>query len=206
MRRTLKRLGLLLAQLCVVPLIAWFALVSWLLPGRRESAFQGCTQLLALVPGVPGEFLRRGFLRLTVRHAAVTSSVGFGTIFASPEIEIGEHVYIGPLCSIGHASIGRDTMLGTGVHLLGGGRAHGTERVDIPMRLQDRAVDPITIGEDCWVGNGAIVMASLGNHVIVGAGAVVTRPVPDWQVVAGSPARILRDRRGTDTPATGRDE
>lgn len=194
MRRIAKTVANLIAVALVFPLVAWFQLYSRLVPGRRESCFQGCTQALALVPGVPGDFLRRAFLWQCARECALTASIGFGTIFATPDVRIGEFVYIGPLCSIGHASIGRDTMLGTGVHLLGGARAHSSERLDIPMRLQSRSVDPIRLGCDCWVGNGAIVMADVGAHAIVGAGAVVTREIRDYEVAAGSPARVLRRR------------
>jgi len=184
------------------PLAAWFLLMARMVPARREASFQGCTQLLALFPGMLGEYLRRGFLWLTAKRCALSSSVGFGTIFASPDVVIEEGVYIGPLCSIGHAVIRRDTMLGTGVHLLGGGRAHHADRLDIPMRMQGGTVEFIEVGEDCWIGNGAIVMANLGAHAVIGAGAVVTRPIPAWSVAAGSPARVLRDRRaGHDDPS-----
>ncbi|MDX2207613.1 MAG: acyltransferase [Gemmatimonadales bacterium] len=195
MRTLLKHALNMLAVLCAAPLALCYHLLSLVGWGRRDDVFQGFTQLLSLGPGLPGDYLRRGFLYLTCKRCALSSSVGFGTIFASPEVVINEHVYIGPMCSIGHAIIGRDTMLGTGVHLIGGGHAHASDRLDLPMRLQPRDVTIITIGVDCWVGNGAVVMADLGSHVIVGAGAVVTRPVAEWLVVAGSPARALRDRR-----------
>ena len=54
---------------------------------------------------------------------------------------------------------------------------------------------PITIGSDCFIGAGSIVMpgVTIGDRVIVAAGAVVTRSVPDGSVVAGVPARIIGD-------------
>ncbi len=202
-RRTVKAVCNALAVVLSAPLAAWFHLLGRVAPGRREASFQGCTQFMALFPGVPGEYLRRGFLWLTAKRCALSSSVGFGTIFASPDVVIEEGVYIGPLCSIGHAHIRRDTMLGTGVHLLGGGRAHHADRLDLPMRLQGGTVEFIEVGEDCWIGNGAIVMADVGAHAVIGAGSVVTRRVPEWSVAAGSPARVLRDRRaGQQIPAT----
>ena len=53
---------------------------------------------------------------------------------------------------------------------------------------------PITIGEDCWFGGNAIVLpgVSIGRGVVVGAGSVVTKDVPDFVVVAGNPARVLK--------------
>jgi len=56
---------------------------------------------------------------------------------------------------------------------------------------------PIVIGEDCWIGANAVILpgVQLGDRVIVGAGAVVTKSVPSDSVVAGVPARPLRERR-----------
>lgn len=54
---------------------------------------------------------------------------------------------------------------------------------------------PITIGDDCWLGGGVIVCpgVTIGNGVTVGAGSVVTKDVPDRCVVAGNPARVIKE-------------
>ncbi|WP_134680573.1 chloramphenicol acetyltransferase [Paracoccus ravus] len=59
-----------------------------------------------------------------------------------------------------------------------------------------RAARRTVIGHDTWIGHGAIVKpeVTIGNGAIVAAGAVVTRDVPDWMIVAGCPARVLRPR------------
>lgn len=56
---------------------------------------------------------------------------------------------------------------------------------------------PITIGDDVWLGGGVIVLpgVTIGHRVVVGAGAVVTKDVPDDVVVAGNPARVIRRLR-----------
>jgi acetyltransferase-like isoleucine patch superfamily enzyme len=177
-----------------VPAVMYHLLAN-ILRSRRDDVFQGFTQMMSLIPGLPGDFLRRSFLWMSCRRCSMHSSIGFGTIFASPDIVIERGVYIGPLCSIGHVEIGRDTMIGTGVHLIGGARAHGTQRLDVPMKDQPRSYVRIHVGADCWIGNAAVVMADVDAHAIVGAGAVVTKRVAEWNVVAGNPARHLRDRR-----------
>ena len=53
---------------------------------------------------------------------------------------------------------------------------------------------PITVGEDCWFGGNCIVLpgVTIGNGVTIGAGSVVTKDVPDYVVVAGNPAKIIK--------------
>jgi virginiamycin A acetyltransferase len=58
----------------------------------------------------------------------------------------------------------------------------------------------IRIGAGTWIGSAAVVMADVGHDAVVGAGAVVTRPVPDAVVAAGVPARVLRARVETAGP------
>ena len=74
---------------------------------------------------------------------------------------------------------------------------HVHDRVDIPMSRQGHVEADIVIGDDVWVGYGAQVMAgvTIGSHSIIGAGAVVTRDVPEYAVAVGVPARVIKDRR-----------
>jgi carbonic anhydrase/acetyltransferase-like protein (isoleucine patch superfamily) len=58
----------------------------------------------------------------------------------------------------------------------------------------------VKIGRDTWIGEGAIVMANVGDRCIVASGAVVTSPVGDGQVVGGNPARVIRTL--SDMPAS----
>jgi acetyltransferase-like isoleucine patch superfamily enzyme len=50
------------------------------------------------------------------------------------------------------------------------------------------------VGEGAWIGSAAIVMEDVGRGTVVGAGSVVTRPLPDLVLAAGVPARVLRHR------------
>ena len=51
------------------------------------------------------------------------------------------------------------------------------------------------IGEGTWVGSAAVVLADVGRHCVIGAGAVVTVPIPDYAIAAGVPARVIRSRQ-----------
>lgn len=87
-------------------------------------------------------------------------------------------------------TIGEDVQIGPNVQLLT--PTHPVEPG--PRRAKWEAAKPIVIGDNVWLGGGAIVLAgvSIGENSVVGAGAVVTKDVPANVVVAGNPARVLR--------------
>lgn len=93
-------------------------------------------------------------------------------------------------------SIGRDVMCAEGVLILGGGHRH--ESLERPMRCQGSlGKTRLTIGDDVWIGARAVILAkdyAIGRGAIIGAGAVVTKAVPDYAVVAGNPAKIIKYR------------
>ena len=120
--------------------------------------------------------------------------IGFGALFSKAGARIGPNAYIGPRCHIGLAHIGRDALLAAGVHVTSGARTHGTDDPSRPIREQAGAVTPVRVGAGAWVGSAAVVMADVGRDTVVGAGAVVTKPLPDGVVAAGVPARVLRSR------------
>ena len=180
-----------LARLLVMPLYVSFLVRSVLF---GEQAFRTSSQQLSLVPGFLGDYLRAEFYRLTLAGCGHEVQICFGTLFSSRRATIGDHVYIGTHCMIGNVDIGRDVLLGSNVHLLSGQSQHGIAALDRPIRLQERRVDRIRIGEDTWIGNGAIVMADVGRKSVVGAGSVLVSDVPDFSIAAGNPARVIRSR------------
>ena len=91
--------------------------------------------------------------------------------------------------------IGRDTLVADRVAIPSGAMQHGLGSLDLPVRQQPGVFATIQIGQDCWIGAGAIILADVGDHCVVAAGSVVTRPVEDWTIVAGVPARVVGDRR-----------
>jgi acetyltransferase-like isoleucine patch superfamily enzyme len=85
--------------------------------------------------------------------------------------------------------------IGSGTHILSGKHQHGFEDLDTPILEQKGYYEQITIGENSWIGNGSVIMANLGRHNIIGAGSVITRDTEDFKVIAGNPARVIRDLR-----------
>ena len=191
-REILKRWARGAAFLLAAPSIASFVLRSRLL--GRDRALIGSTQMLALVPGIVGQYVRTAFLRCTIRHCAPSVVVEFGTIFSQAGASLGENAYIGPMCHIGLAHIGRDVLIAAGVHIPSGPATHGVEDISRPIREQEGTRRVVTIGAGCWIGSAAVVLADVGPQSVIGAGAVVTRPVPAAVIAAGVPAVVVRGR------------
>jgi acetyltransferase-like isoleucine patch superfamily enzyme len=180
------------ATIVVVPALVSFWLRRALLGGDRALA--GSSQALALVPGLVGQYVRRAFLSRVLAECHHTATIEFGVLFSKVGARIGENVYIGPRCHLGLVHIERDTLLGPAVHVPSGASTHGTTDPDLPIRDQPGSPVVVRLGAGCWIGSGAIVMADVGPNTVVGAGAVVTTPLPDRVIAAGVPARILKSR------------
>jgi acetyltransferase-like isoleucine patch superfamily enzyme len=194
MKRLLKSMLLGLALFCALPSYLFYRLQCLFLPADR--VFAGWSQGYSLLPGLSGEFLRAGFYRLTLEGWGRDCQIQFGTVLSRPEVRLCDGVSIGSYCSLGTVEIGENTIVGTGVHIPSGTQQHGFDRLDVPIKEQTGRFVRINIGQDCWLGNGCIVMADVGDHCVIGAGSVVTKPVEDYAIVAGNPARVIRRRDG----------
>jgi len=181
------------------------AVLPWYLSYRcrrlatGDGAFRGSSQFLSLIPGVVGDYLRREFYRMSLLYCSPNCCISFGTILATNQVTMGDYVYVGAYCTVGDVDIEANVLIGSGVHLLSGKSQHGVERLDLPIRLQPHRLERIRIGTDSWIGNAAVVMANIGAHCIVGAGSIVVSEVPDWCIVAGNPARVVRQRTAEST-------
>src|SRR5207249_4917243 len=110
------------------------------------------------------------------------------------DARLDENVYVGPRCHLGLVHVERDVLIGAGVHIPSGPSTHGIADPGRPIREQRGSERLVRIGAGSWIGSGAVVMADVGRDAVVGAGSVVTRPVPDRVVAAGVPAVVVRGR------------
>ena len=191
----MKSLCEIIAFVLILPILAGYYIFRILLGKRR--AFADFSQMMCLFPGIFGEFFRGAFYRTVLPRFEKNVYVGFGTIFSHPTAEIGENVYIGPYCILGDITLEKDVLLASGVSVANGTKQHGTARLDIPMREQPGEYPRVTVGEDSWVGERATVLANIGKHCIIGAGALVLEPVPDYAIAVGVPARVVKFRNET---------
>lgn len=192
-RELLKTAVRLLATVAVAPMLATY----WLKAAAtgRDRALEGSSELLSMIPGLPGKYLRQAFLARVLAGCHPTASIGFGTLFSKAGASIGANVYIGPRCHIGLVAIEADALLAAGTHVTSGAQTHGFTDLSRPIREQPGTPSLVRIGAGAWIGSAAVVMADVGRDTVVGAGAVVTQALPDEVIAVGIPARVVRSRR-----------
>lgn len=193
MKKLIKSCVHILFSILVLPLYIIYLIGKKL--GFEDQVFSSFSQSLSLVPGLLGSYLRVAFYRMTMTHCDREIVIGFATLFSQQDTDIHHGVYIGPQCNIGKCSIQKNCLLGSGVHILSGKEQHNFTDLDTPLREQGGEFNKVVIDEDSWLGNGAIVMANVGRKCIVAAGAVVVQDVPDYAIVGGNPAKIIKMRQ-----------
>ncbi|WHP16343.1 sugar O-acetyltransferase [Cellulomonas sp. ES6] len=127
-------------------------------------------------------------------------SLGEGAFIKPPlAVDYGENLHVGArtfvnsgltALDVATITIGEDCQIGPNVQLL-----TPTHPLDPqPRRDKLEAAEPITLGDNVWLGGGVIVCpgVTIGDDTVVGAGAVVTRDLPAGVVAVGNPARVVR--------------
>lgn len=119
--------------------------------------------------------------------------------------ELGEKLTIGNNVGIaanafismrGKIEIGDNCIFGPDVKIHA--ENHVFKDTNIPIRKQGSERKGIKIGEDCWIGSGAIILdgVKIGKGCIIAAGAVVNKDIPDYSIAGGVPAKVIKNRKG----------
>ncbi len=172
-----------------IAVVLAFPAAALTLFGRIRPVYTFFAQSFALGPGLPGSYLRAAYYKMTLRESSIDVTVLLGSYFVQPDTVLEEGVSIGAYCVIGGCSIGARSQIASHVLMPSGRHQHVRNADGI---LSDCVIERTRIGPDCWIGDGAVVLADLGEGVTVGAGSVVTRPVPAGSVVVGNPARPIQ--------------
>jgi acetyltransferase-like isoleucine patch superfamily enzyme len=127
----------------------------------------------------------------------VTLSAGVSPeqVLDGPVVTIGDRCVIGKGSGVvGHQRVELGDDVWTGHYVYISDANHGYADPVEPVGRQFAAPRPVRIGSGSWLGHGALILggANIGEHVAVGAGAVVTGDLPDHSVAVGNPARVIR--------------
>lgn len=162
------------------------------LSAARLLARERCHAINTSPPGQ--EQLRRSVLKTLFAQGgdSVTLEPPFRCDYGS-NIYLGERVYFNFDCvilDVCRVSIGSDVFIAPGVHLY-----TATHPLDAKLRRTQEFGKPVTVGDDVWIGGGAIVCpgVSIGDRSVIGAGSVVTKDIPAGVVAAGNPAKVIRE-------------
>jgi len=160
-----------------------------------DAERQKVKQLLRLYNQTEAVPERRSILEQLLGQIGQTSIIEppFYCVYGQ-NIHLGDHVFLNVLCTIldcNEVRIGHHVMIGPNVQIYTAAHLLGAE----PRNQGLEVAKPITIEDNVWIGGGAILLPGVrvGRNAVVGAGAVVPRDVPANTVVAGNPARVIRE-------------
>lgn len=159
--------------------------------------------------GVLGRVLQRLHRLYAVRSGVRLGAdvhIGFGSVLWAPrQLAISDNVHIGKGCTIQvDGSIGSGVLIANRVGIVGR-TDHAMHQVGALIRDADwvgdhpeRLSTPVRIGDDVWIGYGAVVLSGItvGRGAVIAAGSVVTADVRPYDIVAGNPARPVARRFG----------
>ena len=139
-------------------------------------------------------FLAKKLIKKFGNDVRVNPKASFGS---GLRVEVGDNCNLpSGLIVIGDLKLGNDVMMGPEVVFIS--YNHEVSDLEVPMRMQG-ATDskPIIVGNDVWIGMRVMVMpgVKIGSHSIIAAGSVVTKDVPEWGIVGGNPAKVIKYRK-----------
>ncbi len=193
MLKVMCKILLFIFSLPLVVLIVPFGMMSYCEKKitSYEFFFSFGAHLVALFPGFIGDHVRRVYYMLTLDYYHPSAVISYGSFFSKRGARIKADAGIGAYCVIGLVDIKKNVRIASRVSITSGLNQHGNSS-NITNGVEGNGENrQITIGEKTWIGEGAIVSASVGNNCIVGVGAVVTNDIPDNNMAMGNPARLL---------------
>ncbi|MFY9891319.1 MAG: acyltransferase [Streptosporangiaceae bacterium] len=166
--------------------------------GRRFAAFGPCSMMAFPTGAVYGErWIEVGDMCMIAELVTLCAGMAPGhDLGPDPVLRIGDRCVIGRGSNIiAHHSleIGDDVFTGPYVYITD--QNHSYADTEVPVGRQWPVNSSVVIGAGTWLGTGAVILpgAAIGRNVVVAAGAVVRGKVPDYAVVGGVPAKVIRE-------------
>lgn len=186
-------------------------------PAERQAEYGRYAQATDAL----GAMMRRCLLRSLVKSCGPKLTVEVGVHFKHPEtfefghscflgagsflqgrfdgtFRLGDVVWIGPQCYFDARDLVIEDYVGVGPSVRILGSEHTGVPVDVPAVKTDLVIKPVRLGRESDIGMNASILpgVTVGQGAFIGAGAVVTKDVADYDIVAGVPARVIRNRKG----------
>lgn len=144
-----------------------------------------------------GNWLRSWIARKLFKSVGENITIKHGAYFGD-----GRNIVMGKMSQLGiDCKVENDLVMGDyvlmGPEVVIYSSSHEYKDIATPIMLQGaKEIKPVHIGNDVWIGLRSVIMpgVTIGSHVIIGSGAVVTKDVPDYAVVGGVPAKVIRYR------------
>jgi acetyltransferase-like isoleucine patch superfamily enzyme len=164
---------------------------------RRFGAFGAGSGILFPTVALYGEpYIRIGRDVVVGPYCTLSAGVMPGHVpDEDPVVTIGDGVLIGRGSGVvGHRSVAIGDGVFTGHNVYVTDANHGYQDVHETIGRQFAAPRPVTVGAGSWLGHGTVVLpgSTVGEHVAVGAGSVVTGDLPSYSVAVGNPARVIK--------------
>jgi len=184
----LKRIAEIVSFLLLIPILVLVLLERKLLP-NSHTIYTIFAQCMATIPGIIGDYLRRIFYRFAIKECGADFTISFGSFFSHREASVGDRVYIGSGCIVGRVAIENDVLIASKVSIPSGRHQHQMSCSQGASREVN--YEQLTIGQGAWIGEGAMILASVGEKSVVGAGSVLVKSIDANVTVVGNPAREI---------------
>lgn len=149
-----------------------------------------------------GNWLRSWICSKLFKHTGKNIIIKHGAYFGDGRnIVMGDYSQLGINCKVENDLVMGDYVL-MGPDIVIYSSMHAYDDLDTPIMMQgSKEIKPVTIGDDVWIGLRAVIMpgVEIGSHAIIGSGAVVTHDVPEWAVVGGVPAKVIKYRNNQES-------
>lgn len=174
----------------------YIARIKWHFTSNKFGSTNGMVRLQKGITFQHPECIHFGRRICVGKYSYFLPCTYYAGIKYDPKIIIGDGCWIGirnSFACVNEIRIGKNVLFAGYVHITD--HSHGYEDVNVPVKNQKLITKgPVVIEDNCWLGFGAEILSGvhIGKHSIVAARAVVTKSVPPYSIVAGNPARIVK--------------
>ena len=179
----------------LLDLFCFLVALPYIFLGRFADHFGQYSDVSLFVSKLPfwvGNRIRFWYYKFTLDKVGDKVSFKYGSFCQYTNISIGNNVLIGIYNAIGECCIGNDVLLGGFVNILSGRRQHVMSNSQLTISNSGGSRIKIIIGNDVWVGSNAVIAASICDHCVIGAGAVLVKDANVSGVYVSNPATYIK--------------